>query len=43
MVLSKKVTHEQRSKGGKRSSHGGSAEMNKTSIHEDTDWIPGLT
>ena len=25
-----------------RSSHHGSAEMNMTSIHEDTDLIPGL-
>ena len=27
----------------KRSSHQGSAEMNLTSIHEDSDLIPGLT
>ena len=25
------------------SSHCGSVEMNLTSIHEDTGWIPGLT
>ena len=36
-----KTLKEKRKRG--RSSHHGSVEMNLTSIHEDTDLIPGLT